>query len=182
MSYLSSIGVESYHARHSYTQETRAINSAREHTYSTNLTWTGNKGQGTSAYDAYARDYEVACAGKTTILGSADATYLGDTERHNPEEMLVSALSACHMLWYLHLCAVKGVVVTAYEDTAEGQIQTHADGSGEFKQVTLRPRVTISASSDPDEARRLHDEANAMCFIARSVNFPVHHRPKIQTG
>ena len=95
--------------------------------------------------------------------------------------MLVSALSACHMLWYLHLCAMKGVVVTAYEDTAEGLMQTHADGTGEFKQVTLRPCVTISASSDPDEARRLHKEANAMCFIARSVNFPVHHLPEIDT-
>ena len=163
-------------------QETQAINSVREHIYSTVLTWTGNKGQGTSAYDAYARDYEVACAGKTMIQGSADSRYMGDAERHNPEEMLVSALSACHMLWYLHLCAVNGVVVTAYEDTADGQIQTHADGTGEFRQVTLRPRVTISAGSDPDKARRLHEEANAMCFIARSVNFPVFHRPEIKTS
>lgn len=164
-------------------QETQAINSAREHTYSTVLTWTGNKGQGTSAYDAYARDYEVACAGKTTtIQGSADSRYMGDAERHNPEEMLVAALSACHMLWYLHFCAVNGVVVTAYEDAADGQIQTHADGTGEFRQVTLRPRVTISACSDPDKAKRLHEEANAMCFIARSVNFPVQHRPEIETG
>ena len=163
-------------------QETRTINSAREHTYSTVLTWMGNKGQGTSAYDAYARDYEVAGAGKTTIRGSADSRYMGDAERHNPEEMLVAALSACHMLWYLHLCAVNGVVVTAYEDAADGQVQTHADGTGEFRQVTLRPRVTISASSDPDEATRLHKEANAMCFIARSVNFPVQHRPEIEAG
>ena len=163
-------------------QETQQIKTAKEHTYSTVLTWTGNKGQGTSAYDAYARDYEVACAGKTTIQGSADSRYMGDAERHNPEEMLVSALSACHMLWYLHLCAVNGVVVTAYEDAADGQIQTHADGTGEFRQVTLRPRVTISAGSDPDEARRLHNEANTMCFIAHSVNFPVQHRPEIETG
>lgn len=163
-------------------REKRAINSAREHTYSTVLTWTGNKGEGTSAYDAYARDYEVACAGKTTIGGSADPHYRGDAERHNPEEMLVAALSACHMLWYLHLCAANGVVVTAYEDTAEGQMQTHADGSGEFRNVTLKPRVTISAGSDPDKAKSLHKQANAMCFIARSVNFPVHHRPEIETG
>lgn len=163
-------------------QERQVIKSAREHTYSTVLTWTGNKGEGTSAYDAYARDYEVACAGKVAIPGSADPHYRGDAARHNPEEMLVSALSACHMLWYLHLCAVNGVVVTAYEDTADGQMQTHADGSGEFRKVTLRPRVTISAGSDPDEATRLHKEANAMCFIARSVNFPVQHRPEIKTG
>lgn len=163
-------------------RETQEINSVSEHSYSTVLTWTGNRGQGTSAYDAYARDYEVACAGKAAIPGSADPHYRGDAERHNPEEMLVAALSACHMLWYLHLCAVNGVVVTAYEDAADGQIQTHADGTGEFRQVTLRPRVTISTGSDPDEAMRMHKEANAMCFIARSVNFPVQHRPEIETG
>ena len=103
------------------------------------MTWTGNKGRGTSAYDAYARDYDVACAGKLTLRGSADLRYLGGANRHNPEDLLVAALSACHMLWYLHLCAVSGVVVTAYEDNAEGRMQTHADGSGEFTEVTLRP-------------------------------------------
>ena len=155
---------------------------AMRHTYTARVIWTGNKGQGTTAYDAYARDYDVACAGRPTLRGSADLRYLGDANRHNPEDLLVAALSACHMLWYLHLCAVGGVVVTAYEDDAEGRMQTHTDGSGEFTEVTLRPRVTISAQSDADAARRLHEDANAMCFIARSVNFPVLHEPEIEVG
>ena len=90
---------------------------------------------------------------------------------------MVAALSACHMLWYLHLCAVSGVVVTAYENDAEGRMQTHADGSGEFTEVTLRPRITISAQSNSEAPMRMHQNANGMCFIARSVNFPVHHEP-----
>ncbi|MYA31022.1 MAG: OsmC family protein [Gammaproteobacteria bacterium] len=151
----------------------------REHTYTTTITWKGNKGTGTVAYDAYARDYEIACDGKAAIRGSADPMYMGDAKRHNPEEMLVAALSACHMLWYLHLCAANGVVVEAYEDSADGLVLTRRDGSGEFNKVTLRPRVTITASSDAAEAERLHTKANEMCYIARSVNFPVQHKPEI---
>jgi len=154
----------------------------REHTYTTTITWKGNQGAGTAAYDAYARDYEIACDGKQTIYGSADPLYQGDVKRHNPEEMLVAALSACHMLWYLHFCAAGGVVVEAYEDSADGLMLTSPDGSGEFSQVTLRPRVTISANSDAAEAMRLHTKANEMCYIARSVNFPVHHEPEILPG
>ena len=154
----------------------------REHTYTTTITWKGNKGTGTVAYDAYARDYEIACDGKATIRGSADPLYLGDAKHHNPEEMLVAALSACHMLWYLHLCAASGIVVEAYEDSAEGLMLTRPDGSGEFSQVTLRPRVSISANSNAVEAMRLHMKANEMCYIARSVNIPVHHKPEIVLG
>ncbi|MDE0454304.1 MAG: OsmC family protein [Gammaproteobacteria bacterium] len=154
----------------------------QEHTYTTTITWTGNKGAGTVAYDAYARDYEIACEGKAAIRGSADPLYLGDAKRHNPEEMLLAALSACHMLWYLHLCAANGVIVEAYEDAAEGLMQTRPDGSGKFNKVMLRPHVTISARSDMDEAMRLHTKANEMCYIARSVNFPVHHEPEIMPG
>ncbi len=113
------------------------------------------------------------------LRGSADPAYRGDADRHNPEDLLVAALSACHMLWYLHLCASAGVVVTAYEDRAEGTMRTHADGAGEFAKVTLRPRVTITGDSDAATAERLHEQANALCFIARSVAFPVGHAPEI---
>ena len=153
---------------------------AREHTYSAAVTWTGNLGAGTAGYKAYSRDYDIDCPGKPVIRGSADPAYRGDAGRYNPEDMLVAALSACHMLWYLHLCSSAGVVVTAYEDAADGVMQTHPpDGAGEFTRVTLRPRVTISAESDVETATRLHETANTNCFVARSVNFPVHHEPEI---
>ncbi len=155
---------------------------AMVHTYTARVTWTQNKEQGTPAYDAYARDYDVTCAGRPILRGSADLRYLGDASRHNPEDLLVAALSACHMLWYLHLAAVSGVVVIAYEDNAEGRMQTHADGSDEFTEVTLRPRVTISAQSDSKVEMRLNQNAHGMCFIARSVNFPVRHEPETKLG
>ena len=155
---------------------------AKEHTYAAVVTWTGNQGGGTVDYRAYTRDYKVACAGKPPIKGSADPAYLGDASRHNPEDLLVAALSACHMLWYLHLCAANKVVVTAYEDAAEGVMRTYPDGSGEFTGVSLKPRVAISHERDPKTAEDLHERANAMCFIARSVNFPVSHQPEIVRG
>jgi organic hydroperoxide reductase OsmC/OhrA len=144
----------------------------REHRYATELTWTGNLGSGTSGYRAYSRDHELSAAAKPVIAGSSDPGFRGDPARWNPEELLVASLSACHQLWYLHLCAEAGVVVTAYEDAAEGVMAEEAGGAGQFQSVVLRPRVAI-ATGDAATARRLHEKAHAMCFIARSVNFPV---------
>ena len=108
----------------------------------------GNRGEGTAGYKAYGREHEIACPGKPPLRGSADPLFRGDAALHNPEDLLVAALSACHMLWYLHLCSVAGVVVTAYEDAAEGTMETRPpEGSGAFTRVTLRPRVTVTAAS-----------------------------------
>jgi organic hydroperoxide reductase OsmC/OhrA len=148
------------------------------HIFQTTLRWTGNLGTGTSSYRAYARDYELSAPGKASaIAGSSAKTYRGDAARYNPEELLVAALSSCHMLAYLHLCADAGIVVTAYDDTAEGAMRTNPDGSGEFVEVTLRPRVQIADPARSAEADALHTRAHELCFIARSVNFPVRCEP-----
>ncbi|MEH3046995.1 MAG: OsmC family protein [Sphingomonas adhaesiva] len=144
----------------------------REHGYAVRTVWTGNLGEGTATYRGYARDHVVSAAGKADLAASADPAFRGDPARWNPEELLVASLSGCHQLWYLSLCAEAGVVVTAYEDAAEGVMAEETGGAGQFVSVTLRPRVTI-ASGDMEKARALHERAHAMCFIARSVNFPV---------
>jgi organic hydroperoxide reductase OsmC/OhrA len=152
----------------------------KKHEYRTALRWTGNQGTGTSDYRAYGRDHEITGPSKMApVPGSSDPHFRGDATRYNPEDLLVASLSACHMLSYLHLCAVNHIVVTAYEDDAMGTMAENADGSGEFKQVMLRPRVTITAESDAAVAIKLHEEAGKLCFIARSVNFPVCHEPLI---
>ena len=147
--------------------------AARRHHYVSQLVWTGNRGAGTSAYNAYDRAHEVKVAGKPALPLSSDPKFRGDATRHNPEELLVAALSSCHMLWYLHLAAEHGVVVTGYEDRAEGVMLEGADGAGAFERVTLRPRVHLAPGADAALALGLHAEAHAKCFIARSVNFPV---------
>ncbi len=143
------------------------------HRYVCTLQWTGNRGRGTSGYRDYDRSYDLCSAGKQTLSASADATFRGEREKWNPEEMLLSALSSCHMLSYLHICADAGIVVTAYTDAAEGSMELRTDGSGRFISVILRPRVTVAAGTDVETAQILHHLAHEKCFIANSVNFTI---------
>jgi organic hydroperoxide reductase OsmC/OhrA len=145
--------------------------------YSLTITWTGNLGSGTSGYREYSRNHEINAAGKPMMPGSSDPHYRGDGSRYNPEELLVASLSACHMLWVLHLCADAGITVVEYTDDASGTMRESADGSGEFTRVLLRPRMTISDAAQLELAKSLHAKAHQMCFIARSVKFPVEHEP-----
>lgn len=149
-----------------------------QHTYEVRVAWTGNDGQGTKTYKSYRRDHVIQAAGKPDIPGSSDPTFRGDAARYNPEELLVASLSACHMLWYLHLCAVNHITVVDYQDAASGLMEEAADGSGQFTRVVLRPKVKIFAG-DPAKARALHHDAHRLCFIARSVSFPVEAEPEI---
>lgn len=146
---------------------------AHEHHYRLDLEWTGNTG--TDHYRSYKRDHVVRIAGKPDLLVSADPTFRGDPARHNPEDLLLAALSACHMMSYLHVCVMHGVVVTAYTDEATGSMETLSDGSGRFLEVTLHPTVTVRDATMIEQAQALHAEAHRLCFIANSVNFPVHH-------
>ena len=150
----------------------------KRHTYEVRVDWTGNDGDGTKTYKGYRRDHTIACEGKPQIQGSSDPSFRGDRSRHNPEELLVASLSSCHMLWYLHLCSVNHVTVLGYSDAASGVLQESDDGSGEFVRVVLRPTAKISAGDDRGKARALHDEAHRLCFIARSVRFPVDISPE----
>jgi organic hydroperoxide reductase OsmC/OhrA len=150
----------------------------REHHYAITTTWTGNRGSGTSDYRAYGRDHEIFAEGKAArVPGSADPHFRGDPARYNPEELLVAALSACHMLSFLHACADAGIVVTEYRDSPTGTMAAHSDGSGNFTRVTLHPHVTITDATRIPEVAALHDKAHHLCFIARSVNFPVEIEP-----
>lgn len=152
-----------------------------KHAFHISMTWTGNLGSGTAAYDAYERSHELRADGKPAIQGSSAPEYRGDASRYNPEELLLASVSACHMLWYLHLCAEAGVIVASYTDTASGELKLNTDGSGQFSSIEIRPVVTIDERSDEGLARSLHSEANRMCFIARSLKCDVEHLPEIRT-
>lgn len=141
--------------------------------------WTGNLGAGTSAYKAYSRNHEIAAPGKATTIAGSSSVARGDHSRYNPEELLIGALSACHMMWVLHLCADAGIVITEYTDQAAGEMVEHPDGSGEFVRVLLRPRMTIADATRADEAKELHHRAHKVCCLARSMNFPVDHEPVV---
>ena len=152
---------------------------AKNHEYTAQIQWTGNSGEGTSNYKSYERTWDLITPGKPKISCSNDPVLGGDPTKHNPEDMLVAALSSCHMLWYLHLCAVGGVTVISYQDEPLAIGELEPSGAGRFKSVTLRPKIEISAQSDIDKALALHNEVHQYCFIARSVNFPVDFAPEI---
>ena len=151
----------------------------RTHDYSAEVRWTGNRGTGTSGYRDYDRANEVRADGKPTIAGSSDPAFRGDRARWNPEELLVAALAQCHMLWFLHLAAVAGVVVTDYVDRPLGTMLEEDDGGGQFTRVVLRPEVTVADPSMCERSQELHEGAAARCYVARSVNFPVLHEPTV---
>jgi organic hydroperoxide reductase OsmC/OhrA len=149
----------------------------RQHRYQVTVRWTGNLGPGTTGYKAYARDHEISAAGRPPIAGSSDPAFRGDPARWNPELLFVASVSTCHKLWYLHLAAVGGVVVTGYTDRAEGVMVEGSGGAGHFVSITLRPEITVQEPVDIAKARALHSEAHAKCFIANSIRTPIGVEP-----
>lgn len=152
------------------------------HIFSTSLVWDGANNEGTTSYTAYSRNHTIVNKGKLAIPCSSDPIFRGDATRYNPEELLIASLSGCHMLWYLHLCADAGVVVTAYTDNATGIMVEEPNGSGHFTEVTLNPVVMVKETSMEKLAEQLHNKAHEMCYIANSCKFPVKHKPTIKTG
>lgn len=158
------------------------MSDQQAHNYSVQVKWTGNLGQGTSSYGAYSRDHEISAAGKTVVSGSSDPTFRGDPARNNPEDLLVGSLSACHMLWYLHLCAEAKIIVLEYLDEASGIMVETPDGGGRFAEVVLRPLIVICDDGDTGLAVQLHEQEKQLCFLANSVNFPVRCEPSVREG
>lgn len=149
-----------------------------QHKYSSSIIWTGNRGTGTSSYRGYDRTWDIAVPGKGIIHCSNDPLLGGDPGKMNPEDLLLSALSACHMLWYLHYASDAGIAVASYEDTPIGYGAVEKSGAGRFTAATLRPRIAVPASTDIVLATSLHGKIHEVCFIARSVNFPVTYEPE----
>ena len=150
-----------------------------EHTYEVTVSWTGNRGSGTTGIRDYDRDHTVTADGPPAIEGTADPGFLGDPTRWNPEQLFTASISQCHMLWYLGLCARAGVAVREYTDEAEGTMVSGPDHRARFSEVILRPRVVVAATEQVERAVALHDKAHEMCFIAQSVNFEVKVDPLV---
>lgn len=148
------------------------------HEYTSAVVWTGNRGEGTNNYRGYDRTWDIAVAGKEIVHCSNDPLLGGDPAKMNPEDLMISALSACHMLWYLHLASDAGIIVTSYKDRPVGFGVIEKGGAGRFAKAVLRPEITIRSGSDIETATAIHHKIHSVCFIARSVNFPVSYEPE----
>jgi organic hydroperoxide reductase OsmC/OhrA len=151
---------------------------AKQHPYTSRVIWTGNRGEGTKTYRGYDRTWQIATPGKPIVECSNDPLLGGDPGKPNPEDLLISALSSCHMLWYLHLASDAGIVVMSYEDNPVGIGETTPNGAGRFLSATLKPRIEVKSGADLKRAEAIHHEIHQFCFIARSVNFPVSYEPE----
>lgn len=145
----------------------------KNHVYQLEVQWTGNLGTGTSSYQGYSRAHDILIEGKEVIHASSDVVFRGDGTKYNPEDLFLSSISSCHMLWYLHLCSDAGIVVHSYKDKASGILSLEANGSGKFTEVHLRPEIVISDVHQIDKAKELHHRAHEFCFIANSCCFPI---------
>jgi organic hydroperoxide reductase OsmC/OhrA len=149
--------------------------NTRQHDYVSKIVWTGNRGEGTRAHRDYDRTWEIMTPGKPVIACSNDPLLGGDPAKPNPEDLLLSALASCHMLWYLHLACKAGIVVHAYADEPLGVGETTASGASRFVRATLRPTIVVDRGVDLRAANEIHHSVHEYCFIARSVNFPVDY-------
>ena len=151
-----------------------------EHHYQSHLTWDGNRGDGTATYQSYGREWRIEIEGKPALHGTADVAFRGVAEKHNPEDLFLAAISSCHMLSYLALCAKYRVNVVAYEDRATAMMKENSRGGGRFEEVTLRPVVTIASEGQRQRALELHEKAHETCYIASSCSVPIHHEATIE--
>ncbi|WP_270087978.1 OsmC family protein [Sphingobacterium sp. SYP-B4668] len=154
----------------------------KQHIYTSQIVWTGNNGTGTDHYKNYERSHIIAVPHKQVIEGSSDPAFRGDHTKHNPEDLFLSSLSSCHMLWYLHFCAAQHIIVEEYMDMAEGIMLEERDGRGYFSEVTLHPTVVVKTEDMIQTAIELHQKANEYCFMANSVKFPIKHFPVVRVG
>lgn len=150
--------------------------------YQIDLAWKGNRGAGTMTYTAYDRDFTARAPDKHPIYGSSHPAFRGDEERYCPEELLLTSLASCHMLWYLHMCAAHEVVVLDYHDTPAMEMEVKEFGNGDIRRALLSPVVKIASPDHRDLAAELHQKAHKSCFIAKSVNFEIIINPKIEIG
>ncbi|MBK0064963.1 MULTISPECIES: OsmC family protein [unclassified Acinetobacter] len=151
------------------------------HQYDVKIRWIGNIGDGTKSYQSYTRDFLIENHNKPSICGSADPAYRGDPTKWNPEDLMVAAASACHKLWYLHLCAVNGVCIMDYVDHACGFMEdAHPEKRGHITHIILKPHVILQAKKSLDLAKQLHQQAHHECMIANSVNFPILCEPSFE--
>jgi organic hydroperoxide reductase OsmC/OhrA len=151
-----------------------------EHHYQLTNLWKGNTGSGTGSVTGYSRDHTVSFKGKPELHLTTDNAKVGDPSKLNPEDLLVAAVSSCHMLSYLYLCALEGVVIVDYVDEASGTMIEKPEGGGSFKEIILKPVFTVKEASMMEKAMQLHEKAHEICYIANSVNFKVIHQPRCQ--
>ena len=128
----------------------------------------------------YPKDHTVRYLGGQTLGVSSAAAYGGNAALADPEQMLLSALSSCHMLTFLAVAANRGYVVDQYLDDAECELGKNAEGATAVVTATLRPAVRFVGDKQPsaEDYDKLHERAHKGCFVGQSVKTAVRVEPR----
>ncbi|MGV0957916.1 OsmC family protein [Empedobacter falsenii] len=148
------------------------------HLFKVALNWMKKDNISSSLSRIYTKSHHISIEGKPDLEVSAAKAFKGDPNLYNPEDLLLSSLTSCHMMSYLYCCMQYKIEVISYQDHSEATLQVNPDGSGKIVKVDLFPEIIISDSSQIELALSLHKKANELCFIANSCNFPVYHHAK----
>jgi len=148
-----------------------------KHHYEVNVKWEGNNAEGTKNIRTYTRNHIAKIGNKPELHLTTDNKAVGDANKLNPEDLLVTAIASCHMLSYLYVCSLDGIVVLDYTDKANGLMTEKEKGGGSFDVVELNPVVIVADESMIEKAIELHHKAHEICYIANSVNFEVRCNP-----
>lgn len=150
---------------------------ASAHRYESHLVWGGSTSAG---YAGYARAHRVVTPPADAELAlSADASFAGNPELHNPEQLLLAAASSCQLLSFLALAARAGINVLAYQDDAEAQMPARRERM-RITQITLRPQIVVAPGTDLAHVVDLVDQAHDGCYIANTLNANVVLEPAIE--
>ena len=135
-------------------------------------------------YEIYSRSHVVDFGGGLRVPGNAAPENIPKTAAGapgvDPEQAFVASVSACHMLWFLHLACDRKFVVERYRDEAVGVLETNAEGKEAITRVTLRPMVSFRGTPpSAEQFARLHEKAHERCFIANSIKSEIILEPRI---
>jgi organic hydroperoxide reductase OsmC/OhrA len=125
-------------------------------------------------YDTYNRTHAITFGSGTEITASSAPDYKGHTDRVNPEEQLLGAISSCHMLTFLAIAAKRSFEVTRYKDEASCWLEKDETGGLSVTRAVLRPQITFADKTpDAETITKMHESAHRNCFIARSLKTKV---------
>lgn len=158
---------------------TAAVTVSVTHVYRSRVTWRGSTAAG---YEVYERRHSALMPPAEAVLAlSADPAFCGDERLANPEQLLLLAASSCQLLSFLAVAARARIDVVAYEDDAEA-VMPEGETPLRITRIALRPRIRVTAGTDPDRVHRLFEQAHRECFIANTLSAEISLGPRVDVA
>lgn len=135
----------------------------------------------------YPRAHEWIFDGLTVPASSSPSVVrvpLSKADAVDPEEGVVAALSACHMLFVLDFARKAGFRIDLYEDRVAAHMEKNEKGKTFIARITMNPAITFSGEKlpGPADVDELHRKAHEECFVANSLLSQIVITPTFTTA